>query len=276
MKKPPSITLDEQLSLHALGPSPSEDAQTYTAAGLYDVLAKIYAPGDIPESVRAAMPPIGTFKSSGEHFGAAPIDRAVGRLSQKEREYISHFIDTLLAEKASLQHSLEAEKASFAAARAVLESERAAQLDALEDKEVDKAHMQADISAHYHQASANLRYAQSLERFARHLVQKLAHDDSLAIVAVAASLDLNLATIMSNTDAEQELMQAERRVQRDARDAKYWKGRWEEAEVHARNLETEEVRHWRARALAAEKVLDESSTSRADAAGMGALRTDGW
>ncbi|KAF2655532.1 hypothetical protein K491DRAFT_716217 [Lophiostoma macrostomum CBS 122681] len=249
-KKPPSITLDEQLSRHALGPPPPEDAQTYTAAGLLAVLAKVYAPGDVPEPVRAAMPPYGHVKSSAEHFGAQTVYNGDGgrqAVSQKEREYLSHFIDTLLAKQAAL----ESEKAGW-------EAEKAEYEEALEDKEVDKAHLTTDISAHYDQARANLAYAKSLERFTRHLVQKLAHDDALAIVGVAASLDLNLATIMSNSDAEHVLMQAERRSHRNTSDVKYWKGRWEEACVHARNLETEAVRHWRARALAAEKVLDET------------------
>jgi len=144
-------------------------------------------------------------------------------LKPKDRNYLAYYIDTLLQRNEKLGK----------------ENKR---LDEdVEDKEVEKAMMQADVNMYYAENEAKKGKVERMGKLVKYLLRVVPEEKRTECAAVAENLGLDFGDIIRTTRGEEiedgdfeKMVKGLRKVEEEAR---YWKARAEAAERFLRAME---------------------------------------
>ena len=213
-----SILTREQKLVPLPIPKPTtEDPQTYTTLGLTAVLSKLYTPGVLPHDVLAALPSqLSLFSLSDPttppghtaHFRSTH-SLYLSPFSQKDRNYIAYYIDTLLARNSSLDREVKR-----------LEED-------IENAEIVKAELQGDVNRWYAESKRGEKRVEKMVTFIEFLVKNgVGKGDGKEIAEKAKELGIQIGELGVTMEVGEEVL----KFRKLEEEAKYWMARAEAAE----------------------------------------------
>lgn len=166
----------------------TDDPNTFTTHGLANIVTHLFEPVTPPYTILAGLPaplemdklndaatPTGAFFASlSQRQLTSP---GTMTLSSKDRSYLAFFIETQCRKLQDLQ------------------KEKTDLEELVDEKELEKAGMQADITHYYALWVSSRAHATNLERFVDHLVHLLPVERSTGLAGLAAVLGVDLVAV---------------------------------------------------------------------------------
>ncbi|KAF2005283.1 hypothetical protein P154DRAFT_616516 [Amniculicola lignicola CBS 123094] len=211
-----------------------DDIQTYSTEGLIQVLRRVYKPRPIPAEVLAALPS----DHDTSELDTPTTPPFLLTLEPKDLNYVRYYVDTLIQ-------------------RNVIASVEKARLDdECEDKEVEKAGLQATINECYTENQLKMQKLDLMQGLITYLVSILQGDEALQQARDAAD-NLNLAQeieaaienvrvhwtsigavdVARGVASEDPADDKDEKIRKLEEGHKYWRARAEAAEAYVRSLE---------------------------------------